>query len=588
MSAAVLGLALAVVVLSGAPSGAQIRSPSLDDAPYAAFAIGDSTYWAGLGSFEVQQPRELREHYRWNLTENAPLGVSAWNSFDPHYTIAFTVTAPGSYRLTVQSRILGEITRVPDALPLSCGEAHASVGAVTGTQTGGALASGALGFPALASLGAGNSMWAEEFDRSTTAVITGVSNGAPVAHTLSFGWESAAHSTSCDIAVRGGLCGGTTHCAVAGMDWWGTVKNSTAGDYPGQGVLARSADDDGHVVDIVLSYCGDGTVDDGEECDAGVQNGKESCCTSDCRIADAKVVCRPERGPCDRRELCTGRSASCGRDLLVPPGTPCRAAVGPCDAEEVCTGTSVECPVDQVQPAGAVCASDGNPCTVDRCDGVGTSCRHVPGNVGVACDDGRFCTVAETCQVDGTCGGGGLRDCGPANDPCHLLTCDRTADHCIAVPANDGAACDDDDPCTTGETCDGGACTAGAPVSCDDGRACTMDTCALPDGCAHHPVTYPDAREPLAPIATGDPCAGARVPARLTALRRTTSALLTRAEVTPGAKLRKLLKRALRKLSGAARSCRKACRSHRLPDACCTSMGDRLGQAEERVGCLMP
>ncbi|NUN12113.1 MAG: right-handed parallel beta-helix repeat-containing protein [Myxococcales bacterium] len=41
----------------------------------------------------------------------------------------------------------------------------------------------------------------------------------------------------------------------------------------------------------------------------------------------------------------------------------------------------------------------------------------------------------------------------------------------------DGSACDDSDPCTLGETCISGVCTAALAQNCSDGLGCTVDVC---------------------------------------------------------------------------------------------------------------
>jgi len=53
----------------------------------------------------------------------------------------------------------------------------------------------------------------------------------------------------------------------------------------------------------------------------------------------------------------------------------------------------------------------------------------------------------------------------------------------------DGAACDDANPCTSGDTCGGGSCQPGTNP-CDDGNACTNDLC-IPS-CSHTPVNCDD------------------------------------------------------------------------------------------------
>jgi len=44
--------------------------------------------------------------------------------------------------------------------------------------------------------------------------------------------------------------------------------------------------------------------------------------------------------------------------------------------------------------------------------------------------------------------------------------------------------CGDGDVCTTVDQCSAGTCVGGAPLDCDDGSACTVDSCDPVDGCA--------------------------------------------------------------------------------------------------------
>ena len=48
----------------------------------------------------------------------------------------------------------------------------------------------------------------------------------------------------------------------------------------------------------------------------------------------------------------------------------------------------------------------------------------------------------------------------------------------------DGTQCDDGSPCTTADACLTGICT-GTPLDCDDGVACTVDSCDPAFGCKH-------------------------------------------------------------------------------------------------------
>ena len=114
------------------------------------------------------------------------------------------------------------------------------------------------------------------------------------------------------------------------------------------------------------------------------------------------------------------------------------------------------------------CATDAdcndlNVCTVDSCaDGI---CRHAPTDN--SCDDGFFCTAADTC-VGGACIGTG--------DPCPGTVCYEVGDACVECLVN--AQCDDKNPCTT-DACGAAShtCQHGTQLTdpCDDGQFCTVD-----------------------------------------------------------------------------------------------------------------
>src|SRR6185503_16513171 len=146
----------------------------------------------------------------------------------------------------------------------------------------------------------------------------------------------------------------------------------------------------------------------------------------------------------------------------------------------ICLGSPIDCSV-----------LDG-PCTVGVCGANG--CEAVPANDGKACDDGLFCTTGEICMM-GTCGGGGPLACAPPGG-CFVSTCDEASDQCISVIGNDGAPCDDQNVCTSGSTCSGGACTGGVPANegqaCDDGSLCTTGDKCTAGACvgATGPVVY--------------------------------------------------------------------------------------------------
>src|SRR5947208_7719289 len=73
---------------------------------------------------------------------------------------------------------------------------------------------------------------------------------------------------------------------------------------------------------------------------------------------------------------------------------------------------------------------------------------------------------------------------GPCDDgnPCTLDTC-TPATGCQHTLRADGAPCPDGNFCNGTETCQAGTCTPGTPLVCDDGNACTGDSCDPATGC---------------------------------------------------------------------------------------------------------
>jgi len=230
---------------------------------------------------------------------------------------------------------------------------------------------------------------------------------------------------------------------------------------------------------------------------------------------------------CSDGVSCTG-TETCDEDANT-----CLSGTTTCSSDEICDAVSdtcvTTCPGCLV---GAVCYGDGqsnptNPC--QKCD-VSLTQSAWSDNDGVACDDGEFCTVNDTCS-SGACSGT-ARDCSDGVDCTGTETCaedagvclsgtttcssveicDAVSDTCVATcpgclvatvcygngqanPANicqkcnvslsqsawsdnDGVACDDGEFCTVDDTCSGGACS-GTARDCSDGLDCTgTETCA--------------------------------------------------------------------------------------------------------------
>jgi len=69
---------------------------------------------------------------------------------------------------------------------------------------------------------------------------------------------------------------------------------------------------------------------------------------------------------------------------------------------------------------------------------------------------------------------------------CTVDTCATTTGACSHAPVAGTPSCDDGSACTSNDVCTGGACV-GATRSCDDGNACTSDSCAAATGCINTP-----------------------------------------------------------------------------------------------------
>ncbi len=208
------------------------------------------------------------------------------------YQLSFTAAAPGAYRLTVATQLRGDLNLVND----SAGGASADVGPVLGFVTGGTITAGSVSLPDPGGVSVSGGASAG-IDESSSATIFGVSNGAPVAHTLSFQWTNIASTSGTpgdEAAVR---LGGTSN-----------VPTETAGNYPGS--PSRVQGDDGHFVTVTIeSLCGNGAIDTGpsyvEDCDDGAANGTAtSCCSTSCTFKADGSACS-DGDTCTIGDACT-------------------------------------------------------------------------------------------------------------------------------------------------------------------------------------------------------------------------------------------------------------------------------------------
>ncbi len=203
------------------------------------------------------------------------------------------------------------------------------------------------------------------------------------------------------------------------------------------------------------AVCDDGddctvdTCDPALGCDHQFDGTLPGCgCTADADCAELA-------GPCVLA-TCNEATGAC-ETANVADGTACDDG-DPCSGGDLCTGGLC---------AGETGCDDGDPCTVDTCV-LGDGCLHTPNPALPGCG----------CLNDD--------ECSEFAGVCLVGACNADTGLCEAVPAADGAACDDDDACTEADVCTAGSC-GGSLVDCGDGDDCTLDRCEPAAGCIHAP-----------------------------------------------------------------------------------------------------
>ena len=233
----------------------------------------------------------------------------------------------------------------------------------------------------------------------------------------------------------------------------------TVGDVCGGGQCAGTARD-----------CGDQNGCTTDSCDEGADtcvnaNNTNACDDgSFCTVGDVcgGGTCNGTARNCADQNLCTTDSCNEGTDACVNANNTIA-----CDDGSFCT-VGDTCGNGQCAGSARNCG-DGNACTDDTCDEEANSCVNADNTA--PCNDGSFCTVDDTCD-DGQCVGS-ARDCGDKNG-CTTDSCNDDADTC--VNANNAIACDDGSFCTVDDVCGNGVC-AGAARDCGDQNGCTTDSC---------------------------------------------------------------------------------------------------------------
>ncbi|MGB0592578.1 MAG: fibrinogen-like YCDxxxxGGGW domain-containing protein [Myxococcota bacterium] len=183
-------------------------------------------------------------------------------------------------------------------------------------------------------------------------------------------------------------------------------------------------------------------------CDDGDASTKEDQCDGQGACAGTPYTCEPS--------ACEATSIPDGTSCVTTPkvmGIACddgdlSTKGDQCDGLGACTGTPYAC--------------EPGPCT-DSSTPNGTDCDVTFSAEGIACDDGELSTKNDFCDGVGTCSGTAYT--------CEPSECQATSEPdgvgCVVQNKVTGFVCDDGDPETQGDVCDGlGACQ-GEPYTCE-------------------------------------------------------------------------------------------------------------------------
>uniref|UniRef100_A0A7N8YK19 ADAM metallopeptidase domain 19b n=1 Tax=Mastacembelus armatus TaxID=205130 RepID=A0A7N8YK19_9TELE len=159
--------------------------------------------------------------------------------------------------------------------------------------------------------------------------------------------------------------------------------------------------------------CGNGYLEDGEECDCG----EEEECTSPCCNANN---CTLKAGAECAHGVC------CDNCKLKTPGVLCRAPSGPCDLPEYCDGKAESCPANFYLLDGTSCAGGQAYCYTGMCLTLEQQCQSLWGRDGRPAPDLCFEKVNEAGDMYGNCGKdlfGKYRSCKNRDAKCGKIQC---------------------------------------------------------------------------------------------------------------------------------------------------------------------
>jgi hypothetical protein len=240
--------------------------------------------------------------------------------------------------------------------------------------------------------------------------------------------------------------------------------------------------------DKVLGTCVFKNLSTGTSCaDGNLCNGAETCDGAGACKAGVNVICKSTECTAN---TCNPASGLC--EAKPQPNTTACSDLQACTVGDKCDGAGkcvggawdLTCGCQT-----AASCDDKNPCTIDTC--VNTKCVFTI-SAGATCDDGDPCSTASACDSAGKCAAKTLVDCSGGKDQCNDAVCanNNGLPVCKKVPYKSGTVCTDGLFCTVGESCDGlGKCGGGNPPLCGKPAQCYASLCTeAAKGCTTQPL----------------------------------------------------------------------------------------------------
>ena len=177
----------------------------------------------------------------------------------------------------------------------------------------------------------------------------------------------------------------------------------------------------GRVKTIKKATCGNGILEEGEDCDCGTEEECKGnpCCSFGCKLREG-AKCSDGNEPCCKK--CQYRK--------LEDNFKCFTSKSQCQKDSICDGNSGKCPPIGKATNGIKCELDGGTCASGICTsrdlqcikvgkrlGITKSCKKMRNTCRLTCDSSGECVTMDAYFMDGTpCGSRGTCSAGQCSE----------------------------------------------------------------------------------------------------------------------------------------------------------------------------